>query len=263
VPHGLKLQETWGEDLQVVLVEVQGAGADDAARFALRQRWFGGRSLWTSEVPFWPGGNSLPVSVLLGNEGQVLWKGNPLTQSREIERLVAEQVRARRAIPASAPERLQAAWGEFGRGNFGSAAQLAAAEERRALGDPAAVESLRESLESLRRAIESRYAVVEALAAAGFLDEADARLDELRASAQSDPAQRARVGEIDALLADESTRGEREAARQLARLTSRFFKSGGDPELAHELERFAQSRAGTKAAVRATDWARLALPAPR
>jgi len=89
VPLALELQETWGEDLQVVLVEVQGAGHDEAARFALRQRWFGGRSLWTSEVPFWPGGNGLPTCVLLGNEGQVLLEGDPRTQSREIGRLVA------------------------------------------------------------------------------------------------------------------------------------------------------------------------------
>lgn len=263
VPSALKLQETWGEDLQVVLVEVQGAGADEAARFALRQRWFGGRSLWTSETPFWPGGNMLPAFVLLGNQGQVLLKGNPLTQSREIERLVAEQVRLRRAPPPSAPESLRPAWSESLRGNHARALRLAVEAEARARPDPAERERLAAGVEELRRAIDSRFAAVSALAEAGFLDEAEARLDELRAGAKDDPALRARVDELAAACAADSTRVEREAARELARLLSRYFESGGDRAEARELEQFAERRAGTRAAARASDWARLASPARR
>lgn len=267
VPHALKLQETWGEDLQVVLIEAQGAGADEAARFALRQRWFGGRSLWSSELPFWPGGNSLPTSVLLGNEGQVLWKGNPLTHSREIERLIAEQVRARREIPAAVPESLRAAWSEFVRGNIGRASLLANAAERSALedaaNDAAASATLRASLESLRRAIESKIGQVAALAEAGFLDEADARIDELRASVKEDPDLSARVAALAASGSEASRRAEREAARRLARITSRYFESGGERGIARELEVFADAHAGTQAAARAAYWARLSTSAPR
>ncbi len=267
VPHALKLQEIWGEDLQVVLIEAQGAGADEAARFALRQRWFGGRSLWSSEVPFWPGGNSLPTSVLIGNEGQVLWKGNPLTHSREIERLIAEQVRARREIPAAAPESLRAAWSEFVRGNIGRAALLANAAERSAsegaLEVTAASAALRESLASLRRGIESKIGQVAALAEAGFLDEADARLDELRTSAKEDPDLSARVVALAARCSEPSRRAEREAARRLARITSRYFESGGDSGIALDLEAFAEKHVGTQAAARATYWARLSTAAPR
>ncbi|MCY2961732.1 MAG: hypothetical protein NTY35_16345 [Planctomycetota bacterium] len=264
VPYGLKLQETWGEDLQVVLVEVQGAGADEAARFALRQRWFGGRSLWTSETPFWPGGNLLPTGALLGNQGQVLWKGNPLTQSREIERLVAEQVRLRRAPPASAPESLRPAWSEYVRGNLGRAAQLASEAERRALaGEPAALELLKSGLATLRRGIDARFARVAALAEAGFLDEADARLDELRSGAKEDPELSARAAQLAETWSSESTRVEREAARKLARLLSRYFDSAGDPLLARELVQFGEQHPGTKAAARAADWARLSAPAAR
>ncbi len=263
VPFALKLQETWGEDLQVVLVEVQGAGADEAARFALRQRWFGGRSLWTSETPFWPGGNMLPTSALLGNQGQVLWKGNPLTQSREIERLVAEQVRLRRAPPESAPEALRPAWSEYLRGNVGRAVQLAAELERRASAEPAALELLRNGLVTLRRAIDARFAQVAALAEAGFLDEADARIDDLRAGSKDDPTLRARIEQIQSAWSGDAARTEREAARQLSRLLSRYFESGGDPALARELVQFAERYAGTRAAARAKDWSRLAATAPR
>lgn len=263
VPYALKLQETWGEDLQVVLVEVQGAGDDEAARFALRQRWFGGRSVWTSETPFWPGGSMLPTSALLGNQGHVLWKGNPLTQSREIERLVAEQVRLRRAPPDATPASLRPAWSEYMRGNYGRAVQLASEVERRAGAEPAALEMLKSGLAALRDGVDGRFAQVAALAEAGFLDEADARLDELRAGVKDDAELRARVAGLAAANSADATRVERDAARQLARILSRYFESGGDAQVARELTQFAARNVGTKAAARAADWARLSTNAPR
>ncbi len=263
VPHALKLQETWGDDLQIVLVEVQGAGQDEAERFALRQHWLGGRSLWSSEVPFWPGGNSLPTSVLLGNDGQVLWKGNPLTQSREIDRLIAEQVRARRAVPSSAPEALRPAWTELVRGNLGRAAQLATEVEDRLRDDPIASRDLLPSLTALRRAIEAPFGQVVALAEAGFLDEADARLDELRGAVKDDAALSARIGALAESWSGESVRAERDASRRVARLLSRYFESGGDDAIARELTEFVAANNGTRAAVRAAYWARLNALPPR
>jgi thiol-disulfide isomerase/thioredoxin len=258
VPSALKLQETWGDALQVVMVEVQGAGADDAARFALGQRWFGGRAIWTSETPFWPGGRGLPTCVLLGNQGQVLLKGNPLSQTREIERLVAEQVRLRRAPPASTPESLRPAWTEYLRGQIGRASQLARAAEGQHAGDPETLGRLRDGIESLRRGIEARFAAVAALLDAGLVEEAEARLDDLKTGARDDPALEERAADLARRLASDEVRAEREASRQLGRLLSRYFESGGDAAVARDLERFAEREAGTKSAARAADWARLA-----
>jgi thiol-disulfide isomerase/thioredoxin len=258
VPAALKLQETWGDDLQVVLVEAQGAPADAAAGFALAQRWFGGRALWTSEVPFWPGGNSLPAFVLLGNQGQVLLKGNPLAQAREIERLVAEQVRLRRSVPAGVCEVARPAWAEYAKGNLGRAVQLARSAEGQVAGDPAELERLRGAVETLQRGIERRFAEVAALIEAGWTEEADERLDDLAARCKGDPGLERRAADLAERLDGEALQAEREAARSLARLLSRFFESGGDPAAALELERFAERQPGTKAAARALDWARIA-----
>jgi hypothetical protein len=52
---------------------------------------------------------------------------------------------------------------------------------------------------------------------------------------------------------------ERAADRQLARILSRFFESGGAPERAAELRDFAASQPSTRAAARALDWAGLAI----
>jgi hypothetical protein len=258
VPTALKLQDTWGDALQVVLVEVQGAGADESARFALSQRWFGGRAMWTSETPFWPGGNGLPTCVLLGNQGQVLLKGNPLSQSREIERLVSEQVRLRRAPPASTPDLLRPAWTEYLRGHVGRAAQLARAVEGQIAGDAETLALVRDGIESLRRGIEARFAAVAALLEAGLVEEAEARLDDLEAGAKDDPDLEQRAAELAKRIESDAVRAEREASRQLGRLLSRYFESGGDAAVARDLERFAEREAGTKSAARAADWARLA-----
>jgi len=54
---------------------------------------------------------------------------------------------------------------------------------------------------------------------------------------------------------------EREAGRALARLSARFLESGGDPQLARDLEHFAERNKGTKAAERAREIARWSRPA--
>ncbi|MBL8862768.1 MAG: thioredoxin family protein [Planctomycetes bacterium] len=262
IPQALELQETWGEDLQVVFVEVQGAGEDEAARFALRQRWFGGRAIWTSEAPFWPGGNRLPMAVLLGNDGRVLWKGNPTAQSREIGRLVAGEVRLRRAPPATAPKGLRSAWTEFQRGHVGRASALLAAFERATCEEPTAQPDVVREIELLRRAIDGRFAQVAALAAAGHFEAFDARLEGLRSGAGGDAPTRARVEQLAASWSGPEAAAERAAERRLGRILARCFDSGGGGGAARELTAFAREHEGTRAAVRARDWARLAEPAP-
>jgi len=113
VPASLKLQETFGDDLQVIFVESQGALPRQVEGFSLARSWFGGRAMWTSEAPFETGATSLPYFVLIGNEGRVLLKGNPLAQPKEIERQIAEQIKDRRSAPTDAPTSVKAAWTEF------------------------------------------------------------------------------------------------------------------------------------------------------
>jgi acyl-CoA synthetase (AMP-forming)/AMP-acid ligase II len=75
VPASLALQETHGDDLQVVFVEAQGSPAEEIERFALARKWLGGRALWTSEAPVQVAGNALPKFALLDRGGRLILSG--------------------------------------------------------------------------------------------------------------------------------------------------------------------------------------------
>ncbi len=263
VPAALKLQETWSEDLVVVFVESQGAGAAAAHRFALEQRWLGGRALWTDEVPFWPGGHTLPVFVLLDASGEVVLKGNPIALERSIERLVAEEVRQRRGPPRGTPEALAPAWAEFARNRFARALQLAEDVVSRAEKDAARASALRESAEALRARIDRRFARAAALAEAGLFEEAGDLLDALRSGSRGDADLEQRARDLALAIEGDGLAAERSAATELTRLVARFHAAGGDAASTRELERFAERRSGTRAAARALEWVRIAAPRGR
>ena len=71
MPTSIKLQEEFGEDLQVIFVESQGADRAKMEGFALRKKWFGTTAMWTTERPFDSGSRGLPNYVLIGADGKV------------------------------------------------------------------------------------------------------------------------------------------------------------------------------------------------
>lgn len=259
VPASLKLQETFGDDLHVLFVESQGASSDEAESFALARRWLGGRALWTCEAPLRPPGNALPRFVLLGNEGQVLLFGNPLVQSKDIEREITLQIQARRAVPADAPRCVRDAWNEFVRGRWARAYELLDA-----LADDATLaEAERRSVCAARAQFDARIENDRAWVARwieqGWLEEADDRLARLERCA-------ARTGELAASLQALRTRletpemrREREAQIAIGRLLTRYYGSGGDADLARELVALAERHKSTRSAERARHAAALVL----
>ena len=50
MPHSLKMQEEYGDDLAILFVEVQGASEAQAASFALRKKWLED-SGWIAALP--------------------------------------------------------------------------------------------------------------------------------------------------------------------------------------------------------------------
>lgn len=265
VPAALRLQEIFGDDLQVVFVEAQGAGADAAQTFALSRKWLGGPAVWTSEAPFRTPGNSLPKCVLLDAEGRVVLVGNPLDQAKEIERLVGEVIQAQRAPPADAPGSVRPAWTEFTRGRVARAFELLdALVSTRAEGDPLHAPNEAERVDAVRAARAQMSAVitreferVARLVRAGYYDDADARLSALESRVRECAEFTPRAAELRAQLVGPALQAEREASRVLDRLLTRFYPSGGETAIARELARFADEHAGTKLADRARAAARL------
>jgi thiol-disulfide isomerase/thioredoxin len=258
VPASLKLQDTYGDDLQVVFVESQAHAFDDVSAFALGQRWLGGRAMWTSEQPCVTGFTMLPGFVLLGNDGTVLLKGNPLSMTKEIERQIAEQVKLREAPPASAHPAVRAAWTEFVKGHYARAFELSRAATQSAKDDGAVLQAIRETESTFRTRMEARFVRVQWAIDNAQFERASEELDGLKRCVQGAPELEARVLELVRRLESSDLAAERDAAKQLSRLSARFYESGGDAAVALELEHLAQKNPNTKSGARALEIARLA-----
>ena len=186
MPASTKLQETFGDDLQVIFVESQGATPAQAEAFSLARRWLGGRAMWTSEHPFQTGATSLPNFVLLGNDGKVLLKGNPLAQPKEIERQIAEQIKSRKSAPADAPPLVRPAWNELNKGKIAKAFDTLAQVEKENAGKSDVIDLVHETDRQFRTRIESHLKRQSWLIDNGYFDEAAGQLEEIRKNAQGD-----------------------------------------------------------------------------
>jgi thiol-disulfide isomerase/thioredoxin len=257
VPASVKLQQTFGDDLQVVFVESQDATPDGMEGFCLSRGWFGTRAMWTCEQPFDSGARMLPYFVLVGNDGRVLLKGHPLEQGKEIERQIAEQIKMRKCAPADAPANVQAAWCEFNAGKIAKAfASLRSLEHETALTD-----GNRAALERTGKAFRARIANelcrVGWMIDNGYFEDAAVRLDDLATGAKGEDEIHARCTDLARELDSPRWKAERDAGKALARLLPAFYKSGGDAATTSELARFAEQYKGTKAALRAEHLAKL------
>jgi hypothetical protein len=248
VPASLKLQQQYGDDLQVLFVESQGASAAEAAAFVLKQKWLGGAGIWTTEHPCDSGSRSLPSAVLLGGDGRVLFNGNPLAAHKEIVRLVEQDAAARRTAPADVPKPLEPAWAAYGKGKIGSAFKLLDAipeKDRPALGD--AWQTTRgEFLKRTQHSIARAQWELEH----GYPTRCAARLDALAKACEGQAELERAIDELRARLASPAGAAEREAAKLLERLETRFYESGGDAAARKDLERAVGKNGSTKVAER-------------
>lgn len=268
VPASLKLQETYGDELQVLFVEAQGSSAEEMEAFALAQRWLGGRAMWTNEVPFDAPGFALPRFVLLDGDGRVRLSGNPLVQHKEIEREIDAQIQSRRGVPAGVPASLHAAWSELARGRWARADELAAAVESDEHASATARDAARAARAALDARIERSRAAIARRFDEGYVLEAEDELARLewrlsRDGRTADTSRSSRaIGDdtsrasrvVAGLRARSSEPGvarERAAQVDLARALSRHLASGGDASSAQELLEIAARHPETKAAARA------------
>jgi hypothetical protein len=257
VPASLKLQETYGDDLQVIFVESQGATPTQAEGFSLAHRWLGGRAMWTSEHPFESGATSLPFFVLVGDDGRVLMKGNPLAQPKEIERQIAEAIQQRKSAPDGAPKELEPAWTEFNRGRYARAFERLRATQSENADQLSVTHAARQAEQEFRGRIEKELARVRWMLDNGYFGDAAVRVDELSSSLKGEDDLAARCVELAREIDAPERKSERDSAQALARLLPDFFKKGGDATTTAELLRFADKYRGTQAAARAAHLAKL------
>jgi hypothetical protein len=122
VPAALKLAEQYGDALQVVFVECQGATRDQYEAFAWKLKWMGpANTMWTEERPFPTLGNGLPETALVGVDGTILMQGHPGNFGKKLEETIAAEVKKSKDAPAGTPAALKKAWSTFAKGDVAAA----------------------------------------------------------------------------------------------------------------------------------------------
>lgn len=254
MPTAIKLQAEYGEDLQVLFIESQGAKADKAERFALDMGWLGGRAMWTTSPPFSTGLGGLPSSVLLSAEGEVLLVGMNSSIGGKIEDEIEAWAKAKKRLPKDMPSDLKKAWTYYQKGKLAKA--LVELDELQAEGGEVGASSV-ELANRIEAGVESRLKSISWMLNNGFPADAKDSLDRLAADVEDHEAFTGRCSELQARFGAEDIVLELKAAKAFAKLEKKMLKDGADEKLAKKFAKLATEFAGTKVAARASHNAEL------
>lgn len=243
MPHSVALQNQFGEDLQVVFVESQGHTIQEAEQLALKQKWASDHAIWTAEAPFETGASTIPHTVLLGNDGTVLYNGSP---APAVDDLIAEQIKLAKKGSKELPAGSLAALQTFEKGNFGAA--LAALGTLKDGAEKDAAATLATSLQARATAKLHR---LDWMIENGDFDEADKFAGQLQKGfAGSEELLKKLKESADKLTAKELA-PEREASKAFGKIEKNLAKNGPDAAALKQLKGFSEKFPNTRAAKRA------------
>jgi hypothetical protein len=245
VPASLKLQQQYGDDLQVIFAECQNFDNGDAVEAAAwRMKFMGTNAMWTEEPPLPIKGDGLPACALIGIDGKLLLEGNPLGLKKQIEENIATQVKLAKSGPADASGDAKKAWAAFAKGDYAGAlalaAKLPADEAKKVSGE-------------LSARMGSRIARAKWSVDNGYVAEGKKQLGDLQAQVKTDAELSKQVADQLARLSEPALAKEAEASTALSNLTEKMVKDKPfDAGNVKKLEALATKFAGTKAAERAS-----------
>jgi hypothetical protein len=238
VPTALKLQEEFGDDLQVIFVECQGANRDQYEAFAWKMKWMGGRAMWTEERPFGKVANTLPETALVGVDGKILLQGNPGDLGSKLEEAIAAEVKKSKKAPDGTPSALTKAWSAWAKGDFADA--LAECDT---VGTDAAKAAREQFTTRWKRSVARGKWLVDN----GLAVEAEEHLGRLAKGAKGAADLEAEVAAEQARLAEPSRADEREASQAYDRFVGQVArKKPFDASNVRQAEGLAKKFAGTK-----------------
>jgi hypothetical protein len=250
VPASIKLQEKYGDDLQVIFVESQAHTRDDYESFAWRSKWIGNNAIWTEERPIPTTGDGLPETALIGVDGKVIMQGNPGAFGKKLEAAVEAEVKKSKAPPAGTSEALKPAWTAFLKGEVAAALaecdKVASDEGKAAHAEFVAIEK-------------RKIARLKWLVDNGYPSDADKLGAELAKSVKGTAELEALVSAQTARLAAPDMAAEREAEKAWSSFVNQIAKKKPfDPANVKKAESLDKKYSGTKAGGRAARLAELA-----
>jgi hypothetical protein len=207
--------------------------------------------MWTHERPMTAPGEGLPACVLLGADGRVLLKGNPLAMSSKIDETVAAEVKAAKSAPKGSSPEIAKAWGEFAKGRIAAAIEIA---DQAAGKDGAAAKA---ASDEFKHRAGVRVARLKWMVDNGEYTRADAEAAALSKSVEGVGDLSKTVAECTARLSSDGLKAAREGAKALAAFEAKMAEKGPDDGSSKALTKLAEKYPGTKAAERATHLAQL------
>jgi len=254
VPAAIKLQEEYGDAIQVILVHAQNATAEQAVNYAMMRKWLGNQAIWTSDYPFSTGSGGLPSFALLDASGRVILKGNSASMHSQIEDEIERMVKEGGAAPEGTPKAVAKVYAELAKGNLAKAS--AAAEKAKAKPgskDPESVVAAAEAaLAAVNAKLDGDLARGQWMLDNGYPLEAEAKFKVLGKAVKGDSAMSAKVEEALAKLDGESLKPLVSAAKELAKLEANLYGDPKNDKAKAKLADFAQEQSSNAVGKRAS-----------
>lgn len=255
------MQNEFGDAVQVILVESQGASEEDAAAFALKHKWLGNRAIWTTERPFSTGSNGLPSYALISPSGQVVLTGNSASDHSKIQKAVEEMLKKGSSAPAETDDSVVRLYRELDKGNLAKVVAEAQKIAAKAAGKEPALEAAAKAVEAAAGAKFDRgLARVHWLASNSRLMQAQEAQEALTKAVKGHADFEARAAELSKLFEGPEVQQALAAERELSQLEKELFAPDlKDPaKVAKKLRKFALANPGSKLAERADAYALMA-----
>ncbi len=238
MPASVKLQEQYGDDVQVLFVECQNTPQDVYEAFAWKMKWMGNGAMWTAERPISTKGSGLPETAVLGIDGTVLLQGHPGDFGKKLEETIAAEIKKSKQPPAGTPKELEKAWTSFLKGDV-----AAAFAECDKLGSDAAKAAKAEFSARTFGRIERAKRMLES----GDVTEADALAAKLAKSVKGVAELETKLAELTTKLASADVGAERDADKAFDSFTNDVAKKKPfEPGSVKRAEGLAKKHAGTK-----------------
>lgn len=255
------MQSEYGDAVQVILVESQGASDDDAQAFALKHKWLGNRAIWTTERPFSTGGNGLPSYALISPTGEIVLTGNTASDHSKIAKAIEEMLKSGSSAPANTDASVAKLYRELDKGNLAKVVLESQKIAAKAAGKEPSVEAAAKAVEAAAGSkLDREIARVKWLASNGRLLQAQAAQEFLLKGVKGHADFETRAAELAKLFEGPEAQQSLAVERELSQLEKELFAEDvKDPlKVAKKLRKFSAANAGTKAAERADAFATMA-----
>ncbi len=262
MPTAVKLQQEYGDAIQVIFVEVQGHSMDEVLPFALKRKWLGSGVAWTTERPFRVDLNGIPNYALISPDGEVVSWGYSVADHKKVVDLIEGFVKSGPQRD-DLPKPLVKVYEEFDEGEFAKAWKEADKVEAKHAEDAQLLRFLGDARREVRETVERRAQRIGWLVENGYPLLAEAQWKDLVKAVKDADELEALVADVTARIDTDEFADMKKAARSLVKMEQALYESGGKDgeKLAKKLRKFAEDHAGTPLATRATQLADVAAKA--